>query len=152
MNSVSSSFVPGKASGTAVATSLLCVMFLAGLSGCGSGDSSLRGAITLDGDPLPNGAISLVPLDGGPTVGAEIQDGAYRIESLLAGRYRVDILSFQLEEDEAITSSAEMQRRANERVRSSPSREVTAGAVGNGVEFEVTKGSQKHDFALTSPN
>jgi len=67
------------------------------LVGCGgdTGRASVSGTVTLDGEPVKNGAITLVALTGdeGPT-GADIVDGYYRIRKTqgpVAGRFRVEI-------------------------------------------------------------
>ena len=68
------------------------------LVGCdgATGRESVSGHVTLDGKPVDGGAISFVPLTGieGPTVGANIVDGSYRIpkaQGPVVGRYRVEI-------------------------------------------------------------
>jgi len=78
----------------------MCLITLAFLSGCH--DASRRygvsGTVTLKGEPLPQGVVSLVPISpDSPTPGsAVIADGKFRIASeqgLLPGRYRVSISS-----------------------------------------------------------
>lgn len=40
----------------------------------------MRGIVTLDDQPLPNGTISFIPQDGqSPTAGGVIEDGRYRV-------------------------------------------------------------------------
>lgn len=61
----------------------LCGLFLfAATVGCGgpSDDATvpIAGNVTLDGTPLPDGVITLLPSDGkGPTAGAPIKEGRY---------------------------------------------------------------------------
>ncbi|WP_339726810.1 hypothetical protein [uncultured Gimesia sp.] len=71
-------------------------------SGCGSDNSvqglELKGAVTLDGVPLPTGAITFIPVGQGTSVGATITQGTYQIDSTkgaLAGEYKVEIDSSQ---------------------------------------------------------
>jgi hypothetical protein len=67
------------------------------LAGCGrSGRHGLEGTVTLDGQPLPLGAIRFVPQPGtgGPSAGGEIRDGAFAIDSdkgVFGGSFRVEI-------------------------------------------------------------
>lgn len=78
------------------AIGLLCMsLFL----GCGSDDGlnrkAIKGSITVDGTPIPNGSINFEPLfKGGVGSGAVISKGAYSIEQkdgLPPGKYRVQI-------------------------------------------------------------
>ena len=80
----------------AKAASYLLLILLA--SGCGGsgGRQGLQGTVTLDGKPLPRGAIRFVPTGGtgGPSAGGEIEGGAFDIESskgVLPGSFRVEI-------------------------------------------------------------
>jgi len=78
---------------------LLNLLLLAVVSaGCGDNDGrlSVSGKVTLDGKPLPEGSIEFLPIagTGGPTAGATIEQGKYRIvprRGLFAGRFRVNI-------------------------------------------------------------
>jgi hypothetical protein len=48
------------------------------LVGCGEKTTTVSGTVTLDGKPLPEGAISFFPKDGqAPTAGSTIKDGQY---------------------------------------------------------------------------
>ncbi|MDR3198871.1 MAG: hypothetical protein LBU34_13475 [Planctomycetaceae bacterium] len=67
--------------------------------GCSSGDglkrAAVEGTVTLDNKPLEKGFVSWFPLNGeGPTVGADIQNGKYKIikkNGPVVGEYRVEI-------------------------------------------------------------
>src|SRR5262245_40857070 len=49
-------------------------------SGCGDGKVVVRGTVTVDGQPIKEGSISLEPADGqGPTTGGMIQAGKYEL-------------------------------------------------------------------------
>lgn len=67
--------------------------------GCGSAPTTVvTGVITLDGQPLPSGRVTLVPLDSGVTAGGSIVKGRYEIKAAAAvspGRYAVRISSRQ---------------------------------------------------------
>ena len=73
-----------------------------GLAGCGGADPNGRlpvtGTVTLDGKPLPDGSLTLVPTGDGPAVGATIDRGSFTIargEGPPPGAYRVEILSIR---------------------------------------------------------
>lgn len=68
------------------------------VAGCGGNSDrhAIHGQVTLDGQPLAAGYFSLRPMPGtrGPTAGAEIRDGQFRIEQAggpFAGTMRVEI-------------------------------------------------------------
>jgi hypothetical protein len=82
-----------------------CLAFLSvSLAGCGDSDGLAReaisGTVTLDGQPLADGAIQMLPINRteGTAGGAIVKDGKYTIErekGLLPGQYRVVISSSQ---------------------------------------------------------
>jgi hypothetical protein len=82
------------ASTALAALGLVCV-----LTGCaGSRRASVEGKVTLDGQPVEDGAIRLLPAGDtkAPAVGAVITDGEYAIDAEngpFPGRYRVEIRS-----------------------------------------------------------
>jgi hypothetical protein len=50
------------------------------LAGCSDGKVIVRGTVTVDGQPIDEGAISLEPADGqGPTTGGTIKGGKYEL-------------------------------------------------------------------------
>lgn len=77
-----------------------CALFVLLLcAGCSSDSGeTVSGTITLDGTPLSQGRVTLVPLEKGPTSGGAIVDGEYsvllKLESLPA-KYLVQISSIQ---------------------------------------------------------
>ena len=59
--------------------SLVCTTILM-CSGCGDGKVVVRGMITVDGQPIDEGSISLEPADAqGPTTGGMIKAGKYEL-------------------------------------------------------------------------
>lgn len=60
--------------------------------GCRRGPAKavFTGRVTLNDEPVPQGVISLYPLDRLPSAGAVIKDGSYRMEAF-PGSYRVEI-------------------------------------------------------------
>ena len=70
------------------------------LPGCEKGANrvSLEGAVSVNGKPIENGAINLVPIipTAGPSAGAEIVAGRYSItapKGPVPGKYRVEIVA-----------------------------------------------------------
>ena len=75
-----------------------CVCLLAlTLAGCGDARrQSVRGTVTVDGQPLKEGAIRFIPTEdaSGPTAGANIVDGQFEIPKetgTFAGKFKVQI-------------------------------------------------------------
>lgn len=63
-----------------------CVVLLASLSflaGCGANDGmiTISGSVTLDGEPVEDGSISLMPIKGGGMGGGFIENGYYTAKS-----------------------------------------------------------------------
>jgi hypothetical protein len=70
----------------------LCMLLIASL-GCSKKPPIVRGMVTLDGQPLEEGAVQLSPLDGqAPTAGAQIVNGKFETRAALS-KYRVQIES-----------------------------------------------------------
>jgi hypothetical protein len=67
------------------------------LCGCAGSEPSISGTVKLDSEPLAEGAVRFIPIEGtsGPDAGAEIKDGKYRVvqPGLAPGRYRVEFSS-----------------------------------------------------------
>jgi hypothetical protein len=72
--------------------------------GCGRSDGWQRmpvtGRVTLDGQPLETGRLTLFPIDGtkGPAAGTEIKGGVFTLSTAdgpVAGKHRVEIRSVQ---------------------------------------------------------
>lgn len=75
---------------------LLLLVLAIGCGGDSSGRYAISGTVTLDGEPVPTGAIAVIPAPGtdGPTSGGSIHDGEYSIpasQGPAAGRHRVEI-------------------------------------------------------------
>ncbi|MEM9353116.1 MAG: hypothetical protein AAGA92_08890, partial [Planctomycetota bacterium] len=79
---------------------VLAGCLLVGLAGCRdpTGRQQVTGTVTLDGDPLPEGRISLRPLATGPSAGGKIVEGQFEIDRTkgpLPGAYTVSIQSYK---------------------------------------------------------
>jgi hypothetical protein len=84
----------------ALAVALLAVSAL----GCGQSSDLdkvvVRGAVTLDGQPIPNGELRFIPINGtkGSISGGPIKDGAYVAQGrggVPVGDHRVEIKAFR---------------------------------------------------------
>jgi len=80
----------------ALACSLLLAVVAGLAAGCGRGGPdypciTLRGNVTVGGQPLESGAMQFLPLDGGqgPTVGTTVVQGRYVAENVPLGKVRV---------------------------------------------------------------
>ncbi len=70
----------------------LCTLLIASF-GCSEKPPVVRGTVTLDGQPLEEGAVQLSPLDGqAPTAGAQIVNGKFETRAAIS-KYRVKIES-----------------------------------------------------------
>ena len=72
----------------------LCALIIP-LVGCSNGRpvGDVHGTVTLDGNPLEEGAVQLSPIDGqAPTAGAQIVNGKFETRAAIA-KYRVKIES-----------------------------------------------------------
>lgn len=69
--------------------------------GCsGDGRSEVSGTVTLNGQPIQEGSINFIPIDGnqGPGAGAVIQNGKYHIpreSGVTPGKNRVELRAFK---------------------------------------------------------
>ncbi len=62
----------------------LCILIPLLLSGCGRSDAlvTIRGTVTFDGEPVQDGSISLMPVDGADiTGGGMVRNGSFTAES-----------------------------------------------------------------------
>lgn len=84
-------------SGIVFRCALLGIAFV--VSGCNeSPRNAVSGTVTFEGQPLADGYVMFVPLNGtpGPTAGANIKDGKFEVEqqgSVFAGDFRVEIVA-----------------------------------------------------------
>ena len=85
---------------TRIAVVLTLTAPLALAIGCGdaNGRQRISGQVTLDGQPLPNGSVSLRPIGTGPLAVGRIEDGKFILGSdkgPLPGAYLIEIESQQ---------------------------------------------------------
>jgi len=117
------------------------------LAGCSSSQyPTVEGEVTLDGQPLQEGGISFVPLDGQtPTAGGSIQDGRYSLE-VPPGTKRIEITA----------TKVIGQRQAYEGDPNSPMIDITESLIPerfnmrSELQFDVKPGVNTKDFHLES--
>ena len=120
------------------------------LVGCGDARrQEVAGSVTLDGQPLEAGYIEFRPLPGtsGPTAGAEIVEGYYRVpphQGTFAGRFAVRILASR--PSTPIVRDAETGEPAPGREQYLPARYNEATEL----EADIQPGGGPYDFQLTS--
>jgi hypothetical protein len=82
----------------------LALALLATAIGCGQSSDLdkvvVRGTVTLDGQPIPNGELRFIPTNGtkGPISGGPIKDGAYVAQGrggVPVGEHRVEIKAYR---------------------------------------------------------
>lgn len=126
-------------------------------AGCGRSieTASISGRVTFDGQPVANGTIAFLPVDGkGPTAGAVIANGAYAVAKLTPGPKLVRIEAFA-EQVAFPRSRGDMERQSRDRPRPvgpSPVADpnlIPADAPGNNAEVAIVRGSQQRDFEIT---
>ena len=85
-------------------SSLALVLFAVTSIGCGQSSDLdkvvVRGTVTLDGQPIPNGELRFIPTNGtkGPVSGGPIKDGAYVAQGrggVPVGEHRVEIKAYR---------------------------------------------------------
>lgn len=128
--------------------SLLLLMTLhCCLIGCGDSQATVKGTVTVSGEPLKKGEIVFSPPSGGTPVGESVVDGKY-IAKMPPGE-RVVLITESVEV-EPILSTEEMQRQAEAGVKAPPvpMSKITEATSGNKKTVTVTKGEQTLDFSL----
>ncbi len=126
----------------AVSLALVC----AALGGCGDGvaypHGSVRGNVTIDGIPVPHGAITFSPAGAGqgPVTGAEIAQGSYVCQRVPLGAHIVSFQAQAAEPTEVLDVSAGV-------LRSVP-KDILPARYRSGTAAEIHAGENQLDFAL----
>ena len=64
------------------------------LAGCGSGNATVTGRVTFNGEPVNRGSLTLIPVDGkGQPAGGNVENGAFTIKEVLPGEKTVQIMA-----------------------------------------------------------
>ncbi|MDA0253813.1 MAG: hypothetical protein O3A37_12030 [Planctomycetota bacterium] len=128
---------------------------LAAVAGCGGPpQASVRGRVTLDGEPLAHGTIAFLPADGkGPTAGGLVTAGGYEVRGMAPGLKLIRVEGFDAEVAfPATTAELAAQAAARPRKASEPTGAagiVPADAAGNNAERELAAGEQVIDVAIS---
>ena len=127
-----------------------CLGLLLLVAGCQE-ETSVKGTVTYNGQPLARGILSLVPTGEGPGEGAKILNGAYQIDSLRPGPMKFGVRGELggASGDGPVTS--ENKRAALAARESGELQQVPADAKGNGEVHEIVVGPQTIDIELTGP-
>ncbi len=119
-------------------------------SGCSSSLSEVSGTVTLNGQPLPEGAINFIPVEGtrGAGAGATIRDGKYHVPAasgVTPGKNRVELRAFRSTgkkvKDAGVPGATEIEQRVpafppEYNDQSTLVREIRQGS--NTIDFEIS--------------
>jgi hypothetical protein len=131
---------------------------LVSLGGCEQ-KTSVSGAVTYNGQPIENGAISFKPTSTtGRSFAGRIENGKYAIEEAQTGTWKAVIIGtkkidFSMSSDEATRKANELKAAASGMAGqvSELADYVPEDAEGNSKEVEITSGSQTLDFDVIGP-
>ena len=134
----------------------VAALFLAASCGCGTA-TNISGKVTYEGAPVEEGFITFFPKnDKGATGAAPIKDGAYSVDTLLAGPHLVEITSpkkiqfaLSTEEMEAKFKAAKAKGNTTGVVESADL--IPANAINNRQIIDIKPGRQTLDFHLKKP-
>lgn len=75
-----------------------CAALVFVLAGCGPDPANtpqdVKGTVSLDGKPLPEGRVYFLPTSGGPPVITDVKSGAFELKALPGG-YKVEVRMFR---------------------------------------------------------
>jgi hypothetical protein len=122
---------------------------LVALAGCSASTTEMSGTITFDGEPVKEGAINVVPLDGkGQSAGGAIKDGHYTVADAPLGEVKITITATDFKNI--------LEKKKLYDMPDSPER-VRYGQLlpkkyndESELRYLVTPGANKKDFELTS--
>lgn len=132
-----------RASSSFATLGLIWCLASAGCGGARAPDgATLAGEVTIDGEPVAEGAITWTPRDAsaGQAVGASIADGRYQVDGVPWGEVTV---TFQAVRETGRTIQ-EYSKQVPETVNIIPPQ------YGGGIVVMVEKGQSTQDFALTT--
>lgn len=122
---------------------------LLALTGCSGQRADVSGSVRLDGQPVDEGSIQFIPVEGtaGPGAGGIIKDGRYHItrdKGVTAGKNRVELRAFRKSGRKVQDPTGLPGVKAEERVQAFPPeyndrstvvKEVRSGS--NTIDFDV---------------
>jgi hypothetical protein len=123
---------------------LLITLALLSALGCGgSGGAGVSGKVTYNGAPVEKGSIAFHPVASGTPFGAPIQNGEFKAEKALPGKYRALVRGMRTDvkpptREEAAAGPV------------TPSLDYIAeDAAGNAQEIEIAGNGQSIEIAIT---
>jgi hypothetical protein len=126
---------------------LAALLLAAGCSG--GGKAEVSGTVLLDGEPVEQGSINFIPVEGtsGPGVGAVIKDGKYHIpkgKGVTVGKNRVELRAFRMSGRKVPDPMGRPGALTDERVPAFPPEYNTRSTLVR----EVQPGSNTFDFEV----
>jgi hypothetical protein len=126
-------------------------------SGCGGSSASISGNVTYNGEPVGDGSITFIPVDGkGPSVGSPIETGHYQVDSITPGPKLVRVeaykkIHFALNSEEMAKKAVANKVLGDGSGLIESADLISPHAEGNNTKITIEPGEQKHDFALRKP-
>lgn len=118
------------------------------LAGCGDGVSyphgTARGSVTIDGNPVPKGAITFSPVGHGPVTGAAIVAGRDQCLRVPVGEHNVSFHAEAAEPTQMLDVSTGVMR--------SVPKDILPARYRTGVPATIQAGDNELDFALVGGN
>jgi hypothetical protein len=129
----------------AVALGIVLALFIS--AGCGSREGNVSGEVTLNGQPLKEGLIRFVPVDGNtPSADARIENGKFSA-NVPAGEKRIEITAPNIVGDGKMIYETPATKEAASAADLIPER----FNVKSELTWKVESGKQHKQFNLTSP-
>lgn len=133
------------------------VLLLCLASGCGGGAASVSGEVTYNGEPVANGSITFLPVDGkGSTAGGPIEDGHFAVDNVIPGPKVVKIEGVKKVPFARNTEDMAKRSTANKFFGDGsglidPADTIPPNAEGNNEKVEIPSGKQTRNFNLKKP-
>ncbi len=114
--------------------------------GCGDGvaypHGTARGSVTIDGTPVPKGAITFSPAGQGPVTGAAIVEGRYVCPKIPVGSHTVSFHAEAAEPTQVLDVASGVKR--------SVPKDILPDRYRSGVPAEIHPGENDLDFTLSN--
>jgi hypothetical protein len=128
-------------------------MLVAVATGCGGPDTSVKGLVTYEGEPVTRGVITVLPAGGkGKAEGSKILNGVYEIKSIEPGTKQISVMGRMGEETNGqVPVSSDEKMAAFEANSAAEPFDIPMDAAGNGQRIEVKQGAQEINIELGKP-
>lgn len=118
------------------------------VSGCGVREASVSGEVTLNGEPLKEGIIRFIPVDGNtPTADAQIKDGKFNAGNVPVGEKRIEISAPKASPNKIKMIDAPGAKEVEEVSELLPERYNARSEL----TWKIETGKQQKQFTLTLP-